>query len=154
MSMYGETPKLDKLIKLMRHIENVKSNALLIAEKIWAEKPDMARQLIANAYIHDNSKFYGIEWEALVVGDDKLLEKAIAQHHENNPHHPEYYQSICEMPEVYLIECVCDWKARSEEFGTDMKSWLDKICEKYNIGKSSKTFKLIKKYAEMLVEHW
>ena len=145
---------MDKLLKLIRHIENCKQNCMLIAEQIYEQNPDMARQLVANAYLHDNSKFYGIEWTALVSGDTELLEEAIAQHHQNNPHHPEFYESICEMPEVYLIECVCDWKARSEEFGTDLNGWLDKVSEKYKIGKTSKTFKKIKKYSEMLVEHW
>lgn len=145
---------MEKLIKLMRHINNVRENCILIAEKIYDEKPELARTLIAHAYIHDNSKFYGIEWEAFSEGEDKLLKLAIDQHHENNPHHPEHYNSICEMPEVYLIECVCDWKARSEEFGTDMEGWLDKVCQKYEIGKTSKTFKTIKKYYSMLIEKW
>ena len=28
------------------------------------------------------------------------------------------------MPELYIAEMVCNWKARSSEFGTDLREWM------------------------------
>lgn len=94
---------------------------------------DLGRKLIANSLIHDNSKFYGIEWENLDPSIDVTAEPnrklklnlAIQHHNRTNPHHPECWGGIENMPYVYLAECVCDWWARSIEFGTSLHDWID-----------------------------
>ncbi len=46
-----------------------------------------------------------------------------------NRHHPEYHADPNDMPEVDLIEMICDWTAMSLEFGQDggsARGWADK----------------------------
>lgn len=83
--------------------------------------------LIANGFIHDNSKFFGIEWDYLTdtSGDPVLMKTAVHHHNVSNPHHPEYWGTIDQMPPLYLAEAVCDWAARASEFGTSLQSWID-----------------------------
>ena len=55
----------------------------------------------------------------------------IRHHAETNPHHPEYWHGIENMPKVYIAEMVCDWYARSNEFGSDLREWVkDKATKK------------------------
>lgn len=94
---------------------------------------ELGRKLIANSLIHDNSKFYGVEWDNLDPSIDincepnrKLkLNLAIQHHNRTNPHHPECWGGIELMPACYFYELVCDWWARSIEFGTSLHDWID-----------------------------
>lgn len=123
----NQTTEWDKVKTLIRHIENVKDNMLLLAEKTMEQgNSSLSRQLLGRAYRHDNSKFFGVEWEGLIK-DSKMLDVAIRNHRELNDHHPEYWGGVDNMPEVCLIEMVCDCKARSEEFGTDFLEWFDRL---------------------------
>lgn len=133
---------IEKLDALLRHIHNVQENCEMLGRKLIhmhqsLSKKEQAKSndlhiglmLIANSLSHDQSKFFGIEWDHLGKGDP-LLRKAIVQHNHSNPHHPEYWGSIHSMPDVYIAEMVCDWKARSSEFGTDLKEWIEKEATK------------------------
>src|SRR5450755_1045681 len=77
--------------------------------------------------VHDASKFHGIEWEYLhktgEVPADRL-QLAVEHHRRTNEHHPEYWGGIDNMPEIFVAEMVCDWYARSQEFGTDLRVWI------------------------------
>ena len=53
----------DKHLKsLIRHINHVKEDSYLLGEALISKGEELGLQLIANGYIHDNSKFYGVEW--------------------------------------------------------------------------------------------
>ena len=76
--------------------------------------------------------------------------KATEHHIKNSPHHPEYFQDknlgllnkndrdgIPEvaidatlMPDIYVAEMVADWMAMSEELGTSLTGWIDKVVGK------------------------
>ena len=91
---------MEKIRALTRHIRNVEDNCLLLGEKLIERgEIDLGRQLIANGYVHDTSKFYGIEFENLSSSttantkeeNAKLKMRMAVQHHiMTNQHHPEY----------------------------------------------------------------
>ena len=150
-----ENKRLDALI---RHIDNVKDRCLLLGERLISRGEDeLGRHLVANGYIHDHSKFSGIEWLYLHqdIHDkdpDKFL-LAASQHVSTNKHHPEYWGSIHEMPRIYTAEMVADWASRSAEFGNDLRSWCrDKATTKYKMTVQSKTYKEIKDLVDILLD--
>lgn len=153
---------MDKIRAITRHIRNVEDNCLLLGEKI-IEKGDieLGKQLIAHGFIHDVSKFYGIEWESIIPGlssentDNKALKLklAIHQHNTTNLHHPEAWNGIKNMPRVYIAEMACDWKARSEEFGSSLKDWIDqKATKRWGFEKDDKIYKEIMEFVNMLCD--
>jgi len=53
---------------LLRHIEGVQLACKLLANKLIEKgECEIARLLVAESMLHDNSKFYGLEWQHLVV---------------------------------------------------------------------------------------
>lgn len=148
-----------RLDKLLRHIKNVQENCILLGESLIHDgKQDLGIELIANAMIHDNSKFSGIEWLYLNCEtketSPELFKAALMQHNTTNLHHPEaHVGGIQAMPPVYLAEMCADWKARSEEFGSDIWNWVKgPAAEKYGYTTSSRVYKDIKGFLEIILE--
>ena len=147
-----------KLKNLTRHISNVRENCLLLGERlIDMGEQDFALHLIANGHIHDHSKFFGIEWEYLnphAFEHNKVeADCAIKQHITTNFHHPEAWGGIENMPRIYLAEMVCDWAARSQEFGGDVREWVkDKATKKFNFNSKGKVYKEIKFFLDLLLD--
>ena len=142
---------------LTRHIDLVREACYLLGTRLIKNNQEViGRELIARGYCHDNSKFSGIEWDYLHQGPNvskEMLDAAIKEHQSTNDHHPEFWTGIENMPEVALAECVCDWYARSQEFGTSLRDWIDEeAATKYNFTKKCKTYKLIKKFVDILLE--
>ena len=127
---------MEKIRAISRHIRNVEDNCLLLGEKLISNgEIELGHKLIANGFVHDASKFWGIEWEYMAPGQPtveegaKLKLKMAVQHHSRtNQHHPEYWGGINNMPRLYLAEMACDIKARSEEFGTDLRQWINEVA--------------------------
>lgn len=145
----------EQLIHLMRHIRKVQDACELLAGKLLKKgEIDFARKLIACGLTHDNSKFYGVEWENLITSNKpELLKFAVHHHQQTNKHHPEHWGSIDDMPRLHLAEMVCDWYARSNEFGTDLWQWVkEDAVVKYNISLQGKTYKTIKEFIDLLLE--
>ena len=70
-----------------------------------------------------------------------------------NPHHPEYWGSIHDMPPVYVAEMACDWSARSHEQGNDLRGWIKvKATKTFNMTVQSKVYREIKFFVELLLE--
>src|SRR4051812_1817351 len=89
-----------KIRSITRHIRNVEDNCFILGEKlILAGEVDLGRHLVAHGFVHDASKFYGIEWESIVPGlssesvENKAIKTklAISNHNTTNSHHPEYW---------------------------------------------------------------
>ena len=146
------TDTTDKIEMVLSHIQNVQRNCYKIGLKlIKSGDVELGRNLIANGQIHDNSKFKGIEFEELFHGSLILME-VVKHHATTNPHHPEYWGSIHKMPEVYVAEMVCDWAARSSEFGTDLRGWInDKAASRYNFSMDDTTGDKINKFLDLLL---
>ena len=94
---------------------------------------DRAIEIVQRGWLHDNSKFNEDELVALAqINDDKISMrdpcKALSQdskaflklHYLHNTHHPEHWDDVTQMPEMDVVEMVCDWHARSVQFGTDL----------------------------------
>ena len=150
---------LSKIEFITRHIRNVEDNCLLLGKKlIELGFIDLGRNLIANGYIHDASKFHGIEYAYLSLSNPadenkKLkLKLAIYHHRKPNPHHVEYWsKGIIEMPDVYIAEMVCDIKARSEEFGTSLRDWINNEGIKHwGITKDHPKYKKVMEFVDLL----
>ena len=150
---------MEKIRAIARHIRNVEDSCLLLGEKlIVGGEIELGKQLISNGYVHDASKFHGIEFEYLslnnpVEEDTKLkLKLAVHHHRTTNKHHPEAWSGgIKDMPDVYLAEMVCDLKARSEEFGTDLRKWIDEeATRRYEFTSGDKVYKDLMRFVNIL----
>ncbi len=147
-----------RLERLLRHIDRVRDNCLLLGERlIDAGRERLGLALIANGHVHDVSKFKGAEWVALNPDvrsrDPGAFEAAHLQHVSTNPHHPEFWGGVDDMPPEYVAEMVCDWKARSDEMGDDIWEWVrEKASVRYEYSTSGRVYKEIKHYLELLLE--
>jgi hypothetical protein len=142
---------------LVHHIESVRRNCLLLGRRLMAQgRHEFGRLVVARGFGHDISKFFGIEWEYLHAGRDvpqELLDLAIKQHTLTNQHHPEYWGGFESMPEIAVAEMVCDWYARSQEFGTDLRSWVrDVAVPKYQIDTTRERFAWVQRFLDVLLE--
>lgn len=150
---------LAKINSITRHIRNVEDNCVLLGTHL-IERGDieLGHRLIANGMVHDASKLCGIEFEYLSLNNPSeentkiKLKLAIHHHQKTNPHHVEYWAGgISEMPDVYLAEFCCDIKARSEEFGTNVRTWIDETAiQKYEFTKEGPVYKKIMSYIDVL----
>lgn len=153
---------MEKIRAIARHIRNVSDNCIILGEKLIEQGDiELGKQLIANGFVHDASKFKGIEFEFMAPGmptteeTSKLkLKMAVHQHNTTNFHHPEAWSGgIKDMPDVFLCEMACDIKARSEEFGTNLREWIDDVAtKKWNFTKEERVYKELMKYVDMLCE--
>jgi len=151
---------MEKIRAISRHIRNVEDNCLILGEKLIARgEIDLGKKLIANGFVHDASKFSGIEFEFMAPGGSTeeenvkmKLKMAVHQHNSTNLHHPEAWSGgIQDMPDVYLAEMSCDIKARSEEFGTNLREWIDDVAtKKWNFTKEDDVYKNLMKYVNIL----
>jgi hypothetical protein len=142
---------------LVHHIEQVRRNCLLLGRRLMARgRQEFGRLVIARGFVHDESKFFGIEWDYLHAGRDvpkELLDLAIKQHTLTNPHHPEYWGGFENMPEIAVAEMVCDWYARSQEFGTDLRTWIrDVAVPRYQIDTAGQRFGWVQRFLDLLLE--
>jgi len=145
----------DHIDNLVRHIRLVQDACLLLGTRLIRQgHTTFGRQLIARGFQHDVSKFSGIEWKYLHSGKDvpkHSLKESIEHHQETNDHHPEFWGGISEMSDICVAEMVCDCFARSQEFGTGLRDWFDKIAvKKYKIPKDD--IVRINKYINLLLE--
>lgn len=149
-----------RLFSVVKHVNGVGENGEIMAEKIietakTQEDLDFARRLIQATRKHDLSKFQGIEWEALHRGEDEeFLKIAIHQHQQTNPHHPEYFVGgISQMNDLQLAEMVCDWKARSTEMGTDLRTYIkERATARFGFTTRTAIYKKIKRFVDLLLD--
>lgn len=146
---------LRRLDSVMRHIEHVRENCELLGRR-YIEKGeiDFGIQLIRRGLIHDNSKLVGLEFKWLTQDDNKpLLKEAIESHQRTNDHHVEAWGLIEDMPPIALAELVCDLRARSTEFGTDLREYFaEDFMPKYKVAKGSRVYKHLKEALDLLLE--
>ena len=145
---------------LVRHIELVREATLLLGKRLMAEgRKEFGRILIGRGFVHDASKFYGVEFEYLHAGSDvpkDKLELAVKQHTATNDHHPEFWGSFANMPEICIAELACDLYARSQEFGTSLRQWIkDVAVDKYKIDINGEQYKWLNHFVDLLlVDHF
>ncbi len=145
----------EHLNNLIRHIELVRQATTLLGKRLIAQgRQEFGRILIARGFVHDASKFHGIEWDYLHAGKDvpvDKLELAIKQHTRTNDHHPEFHGGFENMGEIDIAEMACDWYARSMEFGTGLREWIKNTAvEKYRL--SGDNYKKLDNFIDLLLE--
>lgn len=153
---------LKALDNIIRHIKLVQDNCILLGKRlIERNEPYLGRMLIYNGFQHDVSKFIGSEWDYMTLTNVKKLNKeqklglkiSISDHCRSNDHHPEYWGKIQDMSDVAICECVCDWKARSSEFGTSLNDWIhEEAMKRFNFDKDDEVYSKIIKYVEILCD--
>lgn len=148
---------MEHLDNLVRHISLVRDACVLLGKRLMKQgRITFGRLLIARGFVHDATKFYGIEWDYLHAGPDvepKMLELAIKQHVTTNEHHPEYYEGFHNMVELSVAEMVCDWFARATEFGTGLRDWIEEeAITKYNIDVKSEQYGWLVNFVNLLLE--
>jgi hypothetical protein len=141
----------------VRHIGLVRDAGLLLGKRlIHRGETDFGRLLIARVFVHDATKFYGIEWDYLHnghSGDSEKVELAIKQHRQTNEHHPEYWGKVDQMPRIAVAEMTCDWYARAQEFGTGLRSWIeDTAVHRFDIDRNCQQYKWIQDFVSTLLE--
>jgi hypothetical protein len=151
---------MNKIRGITRHIRNVEDNCFILGEKlIMLGEINLGKQLIANGFVHDASKFHGIEFEYMAPGVSvnnegaKLKLKIAIHHHQTtNLHHVEAWSGgIKDMPDVYLAELVCDIKARSEEFGTSLLDYIENEgIKRWDITKEDEIYIKMMKFVNLL----
>lgn len=147
----------EHLRDLHGHLSHVSDSGILLGTRlIESGRKNFGRQLIARVHIHDASKYHGIEWKYLHVGNDvdpDRLKDAIDQHVHTNSHHPEFHDGIHNMPELDIAEMVCDCHGRSKEFGSDLRDWFtDEAVTRYNINLKSQQWEWIQGYLDLLLK--
>lgn len=149
---------LERLEGVTRHTQNVRDNCSVVGRKcIEAGEIELGVQITARGECHDNSKFYGLEWARLHPDTPKTkLEPAILQHNTSpkNDHHPEaWVGGIEEMSRAAIGEMVCDWVARSSEFGESVREWIDgNAAHRYGYKKGDKVYRQIMEFVDMLCD--
>jgi hypothetical protein len=57
------------------------------------------------------------------------------------------------MPPDAIAEMVCDWYARSQEMGTDLRAWIkEEALKRYDIPPTGRVAKLVKKFVDLLLD--
>tara|TARA_R110000772_G_scaffold249530_2_gene363891 strand:+ start:53885 stop:54367 length:483 start_codon:yes stop_codon:yes gene_type:complete len=144
--------ELKKIEVVLNHIKNVQKNCEILGKKLIENGEFLlGRTLIANGLTHDNSKFYGIEWDYLLSKEKDKLSLAISHHISTNFHHPESLGDTSSMSRVYIAEFVCDTFARSQEMGTSYSDWLkEEATKKWGFTTNSKFYKECKVFYDLL----
>lgn len=142
-----------RITKILLHISHVQENTRVMGFALLDKgEVELAKSLIANGLVHDQTKLTGPDFDELFQKEDKnMLRLAIHRHNTTNKHHPEYWGGIDKMPDVYVAEMVCDWKARSSEMGLDFREWIEvEAPKKYGYAEPMAT--KIKYYASLITD--
>lgn len=142
---------------LIRHITLVRNACVLLGKRMIARgEVEDGWRLIARGHAHDASKWHGIERDILHTGPDVSKERlalAMRQHTAVNDHHPEFHpDGVHGMGRLAIAEMVCDWYARAQEMGTDLRQWItERAMPKYGFRPGDPPSKLIDMFVEMLL---
>lgn len=144
---------------ILRHINHVRANCELLGKRlIEREEESLGVSLIANGYAHDASKFTGIEWlylrEDIKESNLDKFKCALLHHSSTNKHHPEaWVGGISQMDRLHTCEMICDWFARSSEFGSDLREWIkNDATKRFDFTVQSKRYKEIKDMVDILLD--
>jgi hypothetical protein len=154
VTVFTEEEHLDNLV---RHVNLVRESGVLLGRRLMSlGHKEFGRILIGNVYVHDASKFSGIEWDYLHAGKDvpkECLDLAVKQHVHTNSHHPEFWGGFENTPKIAIYEMTCDWYARSQEFGTCLRDWIrDVAVARFRIKKGSDQQLWLTEAVDLLLE--
>lgn len=159
---------------LSNHISAVQQAYEEIFKELLLTESDLTvediNKLEDNIKNHDNSKYYDEEyypylhWFYPENNEEKNrieFDYACLHHYHNNPHHWNHWilnddedkntDRVLDMPEIYVIEMLCDWSSFSKKNpeSTAYKWWVDNQ-DKMKMTENTKT--LVNKYIEYCKE--
>lgn len=115
----------------------LQSGGMLVEYLFDNDRTDDAIKLAKRCANHDDSKFESdemqeflqlpYEGENMKEADKELpttVKTLIAKHWKHNRHHPEFFDDYHQMNEIDIMEMVCDWYARSLQYHTDFKEFV------------------------------
>ena len=148
---------LRHLSAILRHIENVRDNCSLLGERLISnDEKELGIALIGLGQIHDASKITNkLEFQHLRTDEagSPEFKMAVLSHVTTNLHHPEAWNGIEEMPRLYVAEMVCDWKARSSEFGSDVLNWIrERATKRFQFSTSGRVYKEIREFVGIVCD--
>ena len=131
--------------KYLKYVLEHKKNVFIECMKIAMQHEGKIRkELIIHAFTHDLSKFlpcefipyaryfYGNELKT----DSEILkqefEKAWEHHYTHNKHHEDYWNGK-DMPYLYIMQLIADWKGMSRKFGDTAQEYYLKNYHKFNM---------------------
>jgi len=141
------------LDNFITHKQLVLKYTTILGKHFLAEGNAIGIRLIANGYIHDIEKFLplSIKYFSKPGEDCRLVSN---RHYEKTQHHPEYWEGIQNMPELFLAEMVCDWMARSMEYKDDIFKWMEgPALKRYNFTKDDEVYNSIIKFINIINEN-
>lgn len=131
--------------KYLKYVLEHKKNVFIECMKLAMQyEGKIRKELIIHAFTHDLSKFlpcefipyaryfYGNELKT----DSEILkqefEKAWEHHYKNNKHHEDYWNGK-DMPYLYIMQLIADWKGMSRKFGDTAQEYYLKNYHKFNM---------------------
>lgn len=128
------------------HIARVQNNI----SKIISKFPEISSNELMKRYTnHDKSKYSkkeyipyvwmtwwhkqkndGKKWKYPNKQIEKEIKNAWKHHSKVNLHHPEAHSNPTKMSDVDIAEMIADWAAMSQELGTSLKKWAQKVVNK------------------------
>lgn len=100
----------------------------------WGLKTNIGRSMFIHAFTHDISKFSPKEFKQYAeyfYGDrnnEIEFKKAWGHHYSHNKHHWEFWRGV-DIPDKYILQMICDWKAMSKGKYIDCLKWY---CSNYD----------------------
>ena len=96
------------------HIDCLNYFAGLLGYHFPEHDNDKNSGTIQNGYAYINYANYHPECHLTEAHRD-LYEHAHSEHHRTQPHHIEHYPDVCNLPDLTIIEMVCDWHSANFE---------------------------------------
>lgn len=124
---------IDRVNIVLEHIKLVREHCIKLglhfiskSDKL-SDDAFMGLSLLRLAHEHDIDKLT-VYMLAHLWPESPHFKIALEAHQKANKHHPEYWGKIQDMQRVYVAEMVCDCYARSNQFGTDIRTWFETVA--------------------------
>lgn len=155
----------EHIMDTLLHKQLLLESGMILVQYLYDHnRPEDALNLAKRCTRHDISKFEGEEIakftkldnsrQSMIDSNETLSEdtkKIIETHWKNNRHHPEHFKTHDDMTEIDIMEMVCDWHARSKQFGTDFLSFV-KTRQENRFHFDEELFQKIYRYCEILAK--
>jgi hypothetical protein len=151
------------IIDTLTHKQFFSTACLRMIDYLYVcERFDDALELAKRCSLHDHSKFEDdeikqfiqlpIEEYSIKTSREPLTPeqvKYIETHWKRNRHHPEFFSSPNNMSDIDIMEMVCDWFARSLQYGDDFMYYATVVARR-RFGFNEETFAKVLSYCEAL----
>lgn len=145
--------KCQTVNEILNHTLLVVECARILGEKLVEEDEEnfyFHKQLLQRCLKHDNTKFNHYEFFYIHFGGENEKKEGLKIHRQTNKHHGLYWPTHNHMDKISIGEMVCDWKARSVQFGNDLNKFFVGYKRNHNIKDSGLFSQTASKYVDIL----